>query len=127
MVRRPVLAVLAAALLAPANPAAAVADHRVRVEGECGRGATSRLELKDRRGAIEVRFRVRHDRAGRLWRVALIHERRVVWRGERRMRLGRGVRLRRWLADYSGADTVTVRALGPRGLTCVASATLVGS
>jgi hypothetical protein len=124
MARAAVAAAAIALALAAAPPA--FADDRVRVSGACGKGASSTLELKADDRAIEVRFELRHRRAGAAWSLAVVHERRVVWRGTRRMRSGGSLGLRRSVPNFDGADAVTVRALGPRGVTCVASATLKG-
>ena len=98
----------------------------VRVAGSCGRGATSKLKLKARDGVIEAEFEV-HGRAGATWRVAFVQEARIVWRGHART-LGpsRSFSIERRIPDYPGADQVTARAVGPRGITCQATATLPG-
>jgi hypothetical protein len=98
----------------------------VRVAGACGRGATSTLKLKARDGGIEAEFEV-HGRAGATWRIAVVQEARIVYRG--RVRMGsasRSFSVERRLSDFPGADHVTARAVGPRGITCQASAMLVG-
>jgi hypothetical protein len=114
-------AVVALALAGPA-PASARGGHDVRVSGHCGRGATSQLRLSAHDGAIRVEFEVRGRRGGERWRVVLVHERRVRWRGRARTRSGSHS-----FPDFSGADQVTVRASGPRGNTCVAGGRLTGS
>lgn len=99
-------------------------DRDVRVTGTCGKGATSKLRLKADHEAIQVEFEVHHNRAG-AWRVVLVHERRVVWRGRARTRSGSGAfRIRRSVPNFAGADQVTARASGPRGITCKAAAVL---
>jgi len=98
----------------------------VRVAGSCGRGASSALKLKARDGAIEAEFEV-HGRAGSAWRVVFVQERRTVWRG--RGRPGgpsRSFSIERRLGDYAGPDQIFARAVGPRGITCQATATLAG-
>jgi len=115
------------ALLAGAAPAHARDDDRrreARVEGTCAKGASSKLRLRSRDGAISVEFDLERNRSGERWRVVLVHERRVAWRGTVRTRSGGAVRVRRTLRDYEGSDRVTVRASGPRGLTCEATARL---
>jgi hypothetical protein len=115
-------------LAAPAPAPAPALAHDVRVSGSCGRGATSRLRLTAHDGAIRVEFEVRGRRGGERWRVVLVHERRVRWRGRARTRSGsHSFRLRRSIPDFSGADQVTVRASGPHGNTCVAGGRLTGS
>jgi hypothetical protein len=118
--------------LALGAPVPALASHGddkdVRVTGTCGRGATSKLRLRAKDGAIRVEFAVDSNRAGQRWRVVLVHERRVVWRGRVRTRSGSGsFRLRRLIPDFGGADQVAARASGPRGNTCQATALLTGS
>jgi hypothetical protein len=104
-------------------PAPALAhDDDVRVSGSCGAGASSKLRLRAKDGAIRVEFEVRSRRRGESWRVALVHERRVVWRGRARTRSGsRSFRIRRSIPDFDGADQVGVRASGPGGNTCEAA------
>jgi hypothetical protein len=114
-------------LLFAAQPLAAFAkDGRgeVRVTGVCGSGATSKLRLKGREDGIELRFEVDHSRAGVVWRVVLAHERRIAWRGTIKTGRSGSFEVRRMLRDLSGADAVTARAWGPRGLVCQAAATL---
>jgi hypothetical protein len=122
------LVVLAASLLAPATTLARHGgDDEARVEGSCGRGASAELRLKADDGAIEVELRVDSRRSGERWRVVLVHERRVAWRGTVRSRGGGSFRIRRTLPDFAGADQVDTVASGPRGLSCQASAVLSGS
>jgi hypothetical protein len=119
---------LALALGAPSPALARGGDGQdVRVSGSCGRGATSKLRLRAKDGAIRVEFEVEGRRGGERWRVVLVHERRVAWRGRARTRSGSGTfRIRRSLPDFAGADQVTARASGPRGNTCEASGLLTG-
>jgi hypothetical protein len=120
---------LALALGAPAPALAHGGDDQdVRVSGTCGRGAASKLRLRAKDGAIRVEFEVRGSRGGERWRVVLVHERRVAWRGRERTRSGsESFRIRRSIPDFGGADQVTVRASGPRGNTCAATGLLPGS
>ena len=118
-------------LLFAARPAPAVAkDGRgdVRVAGVCGSGATSKLRLKSDDDGIELRFEVDYSRAGVVWRVVLVHERRIAWKGAvRTTRPSGSFKVRRTLQDLAGADAVTARALGPGGLVCRAAAVLPDS
>jgi hypothetical protein len=129
------LALLALTLLAlaVAGPGSALAKGghpdrpEVRVAGVCGRGATSKLKLKADDGGIEAEFEVDHNRSGTLWRVVLVQEHRVVYRGRARTGGRSGSwSIERRLGDYPGADQVMARAVGPRGVTCQASAVLPG-
>jgi len=97
-----------------------------RVEATCGRSAEAELRLKARDGTIEVELRIDGERRGERWRVVLVHERRVAWRGTARTRSSGDLRIRRSLPNYDGADQVGVLASGPRGVRCEASAVLGG-
>jgi hypothetical protein len=116
-------------LVVLALPAGASARHgnddEVRAAGTCGGGARSELKLKARDGGIEAEFEVDHARRGSLWRLTLSQEGRVVWRGSVRARSG-SLDVERRLRNLAGADRVSVRASGPRGVTCRATATLAG-
>ena len=80
-----------------------------------------------RHGAIRVEFKLDTERGRQSWRVILVHERRVVWRGRARTRSGsRSFRIRRSIPDPDAADQVTVHASGPAGNTCDATALLTG-
>ena len=74
---------------------------------------------------VEQQRPVDHD-----MRDVLLHpvqDARLVWRGRART-LGpsRSFSLERRISDYPGPDQVTGRAVGPRGITCQATATLPG-
>lgn len=127
------LALLVLALIGPASAFArgggggggGDSRPRVTVAGSCGRGATSTLTLKARDGVIQAEFEV-HGRTG-LWRVAVVQEQRVAYRGRAwTSRATHAFSLERRLADYPGPDQVFARAVGPRGITCSATATLAG-
>jgi hypothetical protein len=124
------LLALAGLLFFAARPVAAVAKGGrpdVRVAGVCGTGgAASNLRLRSD-GGIEVRFEVDHRRVGEIWRVVLVHERRVAWKGLARIGPDGSFEVERTVADLPGADEVTVRAWGPAGLGCSAVATVFGS
>ncbi len=137
MLRKPtIVAVLLAGLLL-ALPASSQArgggddggggGDEVRTSGRCGGGASSELRIRAKDDTIELRFEVRGARRGS-WRVVVVQERRVAWRGTVRAGSGsRSFRVERELDDLPGADAIMVRASGPRGLTCNASGTLSGS
>jgi hypothetical protein len=132
MLRRSATVVLLLACLLLALPASSQArggggDDEVRTSGRCGGGASSELRIRAKDGTIELRFEVRGARRGS-WRVVVVQERRVAWRGTVRADGGsRSFRIERDLDDLPGADAIMVRASGPRGVTCNASGTLSGS
>jgi hypothetical protein len=103
-------------------------DRReVRVTGTCSTGAASSLRLRSRDGRIALEFALRRRAHGELWRVAIVHERRVMWRVRLRAKAsGAALRVRRTLRDLDGPDRVTVRASGPLGRTCETVAALRG-
>ena len=118
---------LVVALGAPAAASARHGDDRdeLRVAGTCGGGVRSELKLKARDSGIEAEVEVDHARRGSSWRLTLSQEGRVVWRGRIVARSG-SLRVERRLRDLAGADRVSVRASGPSGVTCRATATLPG-
>lgn len=131
LVHRSVLVLIVLALIVPAaayGKDGGDGDRRdVRVAGSCGHGAQFKLRLRSRDGEIRVELEVKHRGSGERWRVVIVHERRVAWRGSvRTPRSSRSFRVRRSVRDFDGADQVTARASGARGLTCQASATLPG-
>jgi hypothetical protein len=102
-------------------------DGRVRTTGICSGALRAALEARAKDGEIELRLDVRGARRGSSWRVTISQEGRVAWRGRARARGGSGAfRVRRSLRDLVGADRLTVRAAGPGGASCRASATLPG-
>jgi hypothetical protein len=115
---------LAASVTAFATEARASSD--VRVVGTCGQGANASLRLDKDDGVIRVRFKVESSRGHARWQVAIASEGHVVWRGRKRSDGGGTLDVRRRIRGLRGADQVTARALGPRGLTCIAVATLPG-
>jgi hypothetical protein len=123
--------VVGTALLFAASPVAALAkDGRgeVRAVGVCGNGAVSELRLRSRDGGIDVRFELDSGRTNVAWRVVVVHERRVAWKGVARTTRPNGsFEVRRTLRDLPGDDAVTASAWGPRGLICRATATLSDS
>jgi hypothetical protein len=152
--RLTVLSILALVAIALAGPASAFArggsgggggggggaddtpgaDHggrrprvEVRVNGSCGRGAQSWLKLQEDDSGIEVEFEIHHARPGGVWRLAIVHERRIDYRGQHRTRSTGALDINETLANLSGADAISVRAWGPRGVTCTASAILPGT
>ncbi len=123
---RRLLLVIAIFLAAAPVAHARGGGDEARVTGVCGRGASAELRLKGDDGTIRVELRIDGRSRGDRWQVALVHERRVSWRGAIRAAGGGEARLRRSLPDYAGADEIAALATGPRGLSCRATATLGG-
>lgn len=118
-------AVLPILLAVAASHGGGGGEDRVRVDATCGGGVRARLELRARDGTIDVRFDADRAPRGSAWRITLVQEGRVAWRGRATARRG-SFRVRRSLDDLAGADRISVRASGPRGLSCRAFATLAG-
>jgi len=99
-----------------------------RVVGTCTGGAKAKMRLRAETGEIELELDIDHARRGVRWRVALVHERRIAWKGSARTTRGSGsIAIKRTLRNLPGYDTVTARAWGPNGLACRATATLTGA
>jgi hypothetical protein len=121
---RATVAALVTCALATGSAAARTVDD-VRGVGACSKGVAAELRLKSEERGIELRFKLRQTQASSAWRVALVQERRVVWKGTLRTRWqSHSFELRRTLQDLHGDDTVIATAWGPRGLGCRATATL---
>jgi hypothetical protein len=127
MSRRPVLALALALVVALTLPAMARSGDGddARVTGSCSGRSDATLRLRSDDGAIRVELRIDTGRRGALWRVIVLHERRIAFRAPLRTSRSSGsLRLRRNVSDWFGSDTIAVRATGPRGETCRASATI---
>ena len=126
-------AVAALALGAPAAQARPGGDDgggggesRVRTSAGCGHAARTRLELRARDGALRLDWSLERGRARERWRLVVVQEGRVVWRGTRTISGTGRIEQRLGLRDLPGADRVDVRASGPRGTACGIGATLRG-
>lgn len=113
---------------AAAAPATARADDGgdVRVTRSCTAGSDVRLRVRQRDGdLLRVDVELRAARRGTAWIVTIVHERRVALRATRRTgATSRSLSVRVAIPDWPGRDTVTARALGPRGEVCRAGLTL---
>jgi hypothetical protein len=97
----------------------------VRATAACASGASSALRLRVHDRGIEARFRLRQARGRGVWRVTIVHERRVSSRVTKRTtRSVDSFEIRRVLPDLPGSDTVSVHAWGPSGRWCRVTATL---
>jgi len=121
-----VLAVAALAAVAAAPAPARASDDDVRVTRSCTAGSAVRLRVRERDDdLLRVDVDLRAARRGTAWIVTVVHERRVVLRATRRARAtSRSLSVRVVVADWPGRNTVTVRALGPRGEICRAAASV---
>lgn len=135
VLRRSAALVLAAALVVPVSAAEAShggddggggGDSRVRTSAGCGHAARTRLELRARDGGIRMDWKLERGRSRERWRIVVVQESRVVWRGTRTISSSGGIEQRLSLRDLQGADRVEVRASGPRGTSCEVGATLRG-
>jgi hypothetical protein len=125
---RPLAVALAAAALLVA-PATAVADDGgssddVRVAAACSGTSRSKLRVREHDGALRIELEVSTRRRGATWSVVVVHERRLAARVRVRTSGSGSFSVRRTVADWFGDDTVVVRATGPAGETCRATATL---
>jgi hypothetical protein len=122
---------LAALVVAAAAPTAAHADDDddVRITRSCSAGSSVGLRVRGRDGdVLRADVDLRAARRGTSWVVTIVHERRVVLRATRGTgSTSRTLSVRATIPDWPGRDTVTVRALGPRGEICRAVATLAGA
>jgi hypothetical protein len=129
MSARPGTAIAVVALLALAPPVAHAKDgdgSRVRAEARCGQAARTRLDARSRDGGIRLDWRLERGRARERWRIVVVQESRVVWRGSRSISGSGRIALRLALRDLPGADRIEVRASGPRGTSCGVAGTLRG-
>src|SRR4051812_5968727 len=113
-------------LLALALALAGGCGGDARETRSCGGGAASKLGVwPEHQGRVGAAFELVHARPGAGWRLVVVHEGHVAWRG-RAQTDGRGaLKVVRRMGDYPGADRIAVRAYGPDGATCAASARLV--
>ena len=92
---------------------------------QCGGGAKSSLSVwAEKEHLIGAAFSLAGAKPDGEWRVVLVHEGRVVWRGSARADTRGALKVKRRLDDYPGADRIAVRAHGPGGATCAATARL---
>jgi hypothetical protein len=133
MRRHSLLLVPLVALVVLAMPVAARADHGtdeadVRVERSCTAQSTVRLRVRARDGGrLRVEVAVLTGQRGTRWAVVTVHERRLVLETSRRTSASSGsFAIRLTIPDWPGRNKVSVRATGPRGEVCRATATVAG-
>jgi hypothetical protein len=116
MLRRALPILLATAVLAACGGGAGGTS--------CGGGAMANLSVWHEARQFGAAFTLGHGPPGARWRLVVVHEGRVDWRGDVRTDARGALKITRRLDEYTGADRVTVRATGPDGRTCAATATL---
>ena len=127
------LALACLALLSVALPLAARADDGgdvdIRIERSCSLRSAIELRVRSEDGGqLRVEVEVRTQRRRGRWGVVLVHERRIALRTTKRPNpSSQSFSLRTTIPDWPGRDTVTVRAIGPRGEICRASATVLAA
>lgn len=114
-----------AALTAPVALARGDSEREeVRVSGVCGERSRIELRVRADDGELRIDLKLRTSTRG-VWRVIILHERRIARRGRvRSTRAERGFEYRVFLPDYVGPDEVRARAVSARGETCTAGTTL---
>jgi hypothetical protein len=94
-------------------------------DSQCGGGAHSSLSVwSEKGGKVGVTFSLSGARPREAWRLVFVHEGHVRWRGRVAADADGRLKLHQRVGDYRGVDHVSVRAYGPGGATCSASASL---
>lgn len=128
---RSLLALAFVALAGIALPVTAHADDEhdadVRVERSCTGTSIARLRVRTHDDDhLRVELEVQTAGRGARWTVVVVRERRLVLRTSRRTgRASRAFSVRLTIPEWEGRNTVSARAIGPRGEVCRAAATLI--
>jgi hypothetical protein len=107
------------------SPAAALArDGDVTKTGTCSKSSSAKLKLRAEGSRIETEFEVDQNRSGVRWTVTMRRNGAlsVSTRATTRSPSG-SFSVRRLLANGSGRDIVSARAVSPSGEVCTARAT----
>src|SRR3954453_11505375 len=116
MIARCLSALLVLALLAGCGDAG---------NSRCGGGARPNLSVwAEKQHRIGATFRLAGAHPGVDWRLVVVHEGHVAFRGRARGGADGGLKVTHRMGGYPGADRVLVRAYGPDGATCAATARL---
>lgn len=103
-------------------PAGLAKDGDVLVRGTCTSSSMSKLKLSREDGRVEVEFEVDQNRTGVTWRIVLMRNGTLVFRGARTTRPPSGsFSVRRVVGDTPAADHFRARATSPSGEACTAS------
>jgi hypothetical protein len=115
MTRVVVVLLVSAGILAGA---ARASDGDVRARGTCTGASSVTLRLRAEDSRIRLELELRSARRGALWRLVVLHERRLVARVSLPAPAGgEALRVRRSFADWFGTDAFVVRA-SRSGETC---------
>ena len=122
------IAALAALLLTLAPTALARGgkdDDRVIKRGKCTASSTWKLKVKSDDGRIETEFEVDQNRVGKRWRVTLLRNGSIAFRGTRTTRAPSGsFEVERLLAPSAGTTRIVASARALQGReTCRAAIT----
>jgi hypothetical protein len=113
------IAALAASLSLLASTALASGQkggHAIVKTGKCSKSSTWKLKVKSDDGRIETEFEVDQNRVGKRWRVTLLNNGSVAFKGIRTTRAPSGsFSVSRLLADSAGANTIAGSAKALRG------------
>lgn len=100
-------------------------NRGVRVTGSCTDGSTAKLKVKPDDGRLEAEFEVDQNRNGVTWNVTIRRNGRVAVSTRATTRAPSGsFSVERKIADGSGSDRITARAVSPTGSVCTAAATI---
>jgi hypothetical protein len=98
--------------------------RRITKSGTCSAASHSKLKAKTDDGRLETEFEVDQNRVGKRWRVTILKNGSMVFRGIRTTHAPSGsFEVRRLLAGSSGRIVATAKAFGS-GETCRASLSL---
>ena len=92
------------------------------VFGACGGGAKPGLSVWAEQEGLGAAFTLEHARPDTDWRLTVVHEGHIAWRGGGHTDGAGMLKVVRRFGDYPGVDHVSVRAIAPDGATCAAAA-----
>ena len=122
--RRILLTGLATALTVISPAAALGKDGDVRTRGTCSKASSAKLKLSAENSRIETEFEVDQNRSGVRWTVTLRRNGALSVSTKATTHAPSGsFSVRRLLANGSGRDVVSARAVSPSGEVCTARAT----
>jgi hypothetical protein len=87
----------------------------------CGGGARPALSVWAEQRGLGAAFTLEHARPDTDWRLTVVHEGHIAWRGGAHTDAAGALKVVRRFGDYPGVDHVSVRAIAPDGATCAAT------